>query len=321
MIQGEKMLVCITGANGFIGRQLVETMSKDGHSIRILSRKNKNLFPDNVEVFVGDLTKSDCPLDAFMSGCDVLLHCAGEVRDVDAMRTVHVDGTARLIQAALNECSLSRQKIHWVQLSSCGAYGPPAKPQIDRIVTEDTESRPANEYEITKTLSDNLLIAACKDGQMTFSILRPSNVFGAQMTNQSLRKLVNMVKRRRFFYFGKRGAITTYVHVNDVVAALSALAFDPRAKGEIYNLSNDCTLEELISEIASLSNVSAPTLRIPGPLIRIPIGILSALLKKWIRIPNFDSLLLRTRYPTSKIEMELGFKLSMPMPNSIKDLV
>jgi nucleoside-diphosphate-sugar epimerase len=110
------------------------------------------------------------------------------------------------------------------------------------------------------------------------------------------------------------------VHVNDVVGALLTLAIDPRAKGEVYNLSSDCTFEQLIIKIASLLCVPEPTIRIPAPLIRIPIGMLATLLKKWIRIPGLDALVLRTRYPANKIESELGFVFSMPMPNAIEDL-
>lgn len=316
------MQLCITGANGFIGRQLVQALSREGHSIRVLTRKNKNAFPSSVEVIVGDLTRPDCPLNAFMKGCEVLFHCAGEISDAGTMRSLHVDGTQRLIQAALDKCAQGNRKIHWVQLSSCGAYGPPiGKPQAERVVTETTAVRPVNEYETTKTVSDELVMQACNGGSMTFSILRPSNVFGAGMPNQTLRKLINMVKRGRFFYVGRPGAIATYVHVQDVVAALLALAENPRAKGEIYNLSNDCTFEELIEKIASLLHVPKPTLRIPGPLILIPVGILAALLKTWVRIPRLDALVLRTRYPAKKIESELGFQFSMPLPGAIEDLM
>jgi len=156
---------------------------------------------------------------------------------------------------------------------------------------------------------------------MTFSILRPSNVFGAEMANQSLFKLILMVKRGHFFYIGKAGSIATYVHVNDVVKALMILAVNPRAKGEIYNLSNDCKFEDLINTIASLLNVCKPKIRIPGPIIRIPIGVLAKLLKRWVHIPRLDALVMRTRYPTKKIESELDFLFTMPLPKSVEDLI
>lgn len=315
------MQTCITGANGFIGRKLVDFLSKEGHSVRILTRKHRPEFPANVEVVIGDLTKPDCDLARFINGCEVLFHCAGEVRNISLMRLLHVEGTKRLIQSATDYCFFNKKVIHWVQLSSCGAYGPPVEDtEADRVITEASPCHPANEYEITKTISDNLLIGACRSNQMSYAILRPSNVFGSSMTNQSLRKIVNMVKHGRFFFLGRPGAVATYVHVDDVVAALFCLATNPRAKGGIYNLSNDCTFEELIKRIAFLMNVSVPTLRIPARLIRLPISVLATLLKGWIHIPKLDALVSRTRYPAIKIQSELGFGFSMPMPDAIEEL-
>ena len=156
---------------------------------------------------------------------------------------------------------------------------------------------------------------------MTYTILRPSNVFGTKMTNQSLRRLIELVKRQLFFYVGRPGAITTYVHVDDVVAALIICAVEPRAKDQIYNLSSDCILEDIVKHIASLLGVRQPWLRIPEPLINIPLGLLSSLLKSWVNVPSLNVLLLRTRYPAQKIESELGFKFSKPLPAGIEDLV
>jgi nucleoside-diphosphate-sugar epimerase len=182
------MQVCVTGANSFIGRYLVKALFHQGHLVRVLTRQNGNIFPANVQVVTGDLTREDCALDQFMNGFEVLFHCAGEVSDIQVMRLLHVEGTKRLIQSALKECARAGQTVHWVQLSSVGAYGPPhGRPQTDRVVTEDTISHPANEYEVTKTIADELVIQASKSGAITYTILRPSNVFGTKMTNQSLR--------------------------------------------------------------------------------------------------------------------------------------
>lgn len=313
--------ICITGATGFIGRQLVENLSKNGNVIRVLTRNSQAVFPSSVEVVIGDLTKPTDSLSRFVSNCDVIFHCAGEINDIKKMKLVHLDGTKNLIRSALNEYKHSGKKIHWVQLSSCGAYGPPSgMPETERIITEQSATCPVNEYELTKIQADELVMAACGGGEISFSILRPSNVFGAKMTNSSLWKLISMVKVGHFFYLGKKGSIATYVHVNDVVRALMLLATDDRAKNQLYNLSSDCTLEELVNKVSFLLNVDKPSLRFPAPLVRVPLSILASLLKRWKHIPRLDMLILRTRYSTDKIESELSFTFSMPMPNAIEDL-
>jgi len=316
------MQVCVTGATGFIGQCLVDALFHQGYSVRVLTRHSGCPFPDDVQVVVGDLTLPECPLDQFLIGCEVLFHCAGEIGDVTAMHLLHVDGTQRLLDAVLKETAQTGQKIHWVQLSSIGVYGPPLdSASVDRIVTEDSPLRPAGEYETTKAKADELVAQASKAGALTYSILRPSNVFGAGMTNQSLRALIQMVKRRLFFYVGKPGAVATYVHVDDTVSALMKCAVEPRAIGRVYNLSNDCLLEDLIKSIALIAGVQSPWIRIPEPVIRISVSLLD----NWIDIPltqsRIDALVSRTQYPADRIVSELGFSFSAPVPYSIKNFV
>jgi nucleoside-diphosphate-sugar epimerase len=314
--------VCVTGANGFIGRRLVDALFHQGYSVRVLTRRPDCLFPDGVQVVMGDLTLPDCPLDQFLMGCEVVFHCAGEIRDVAAMKLLHIDGTQRLLQAVLKEAERRGQAIHFVQLSSVGAYGAPqGAPNADRIVTEDTPTRPLGEYEVTKTQSDELVIQASEHGLMSYTILRPSNIFGADMPNQSLRGLISMVKRGVFFYIGKSGAVATYVHVDDVVAALLKCAFEPNAKGRTYNFSNDCLLEDLIKCIASTLGVRLPRVRIPESLIRTAVGFFEGRVNIPLTQSRIDALVNKTRYPADKIELELGFRFSRPMPAAIEDLI
>lgn len=314
--------ICVTGANGFIGRRLVDALTRQGHAVRVLSRRSDCPVPDGIRVVRGDLSSVDCPLDQLLDGCEVVFHCAGEIRDVAAMKSLHVDGTQRLLQAVLKEAADRGQAIHFVQLSSVGAYGPPqGVPNADRIVTEDTPTRPLGEYEVTKTQSDELVVQASERGLMSCSIIRPSNVLGADMPSQSLRGLISMVKRGLFFYIGKPGAVATYVHVDDVVAALLKCAFEPKARGQTYNLSNDCLLEDLIKYIASVLGVRLPRIRIPESLIRTTVGLFEGRANIPLTQSRIDALVNKTRYPADKIVFELGFRFSKPMPAAIEDLV
>jgi nucleoside-diphosphate-sugar epimerase len=314
--------ICVTGANGFIGRHLVDALSQQGYSIRVLTRRPDCLFPSGVQVVLGDLTTPGCPLDQLLEGCEIVFHCAGEIRDVAAMQLLHVGGTQRLLQAVLKVSTKTGQKIHWVQLSSVGVYGPSIGPaKTDHIVTENTQLGPVGEYEITKARADELVVQASDGVKMTYSIVRPSNVFGIGMPNQSLRGLISMVKRGLFFYIGKPGAVATYVHVDDVVAVLLKCAFEPMAVGQTYNLSNDCLQESLIKYIASVLGVRLPRIRIPELLIRAAVRLFEGWAKTPLSQSRIDALVNRTRYPADKVILQLGFRFSRQMPVAIEDLV
>lgn len=315
------MKISITGANGFVGRALLDELLRQGHDLTMLSRQAEREAPAGVKLLRGSLVAADCPLDQFVDGCEVIYHCAGEIRDESRMRSLHVDATQRLLDAALNEASKTGQAIHWVQLSSVGVYGPPRDgPASDRSVTETTKTNPVGEYETTKTIADGLLLKACQPGLLTCSIVRPSNIFGKHMPNQSLRSLGEIIRKRLFFYIGKPGAIATYVHVDDVVAVLLRCASDNQARGEVFNVSNDCLLEELVSGIAQNLGVPPPTLRLPETLIRPAVSLAMKFSSLPLSPERIDALVARTKYPATKLESRLGYEFKAAVSDSIGEV-
>lgn len=313
----------ITGGSGFIGRRIVTALSQQGHNVTVLSRRTHSNFPSNVRVIHGDLTMSDCPVDRFMEGCDVLMHCAGELHDEANMMKLHVDGTERLIQATLNEAIKNSKEIHWVQLSSVGAYGsPPEFAHVAREVAEDTLENPRGLYEFTKTQSDKLVMQAAKHGIMSYTLVRPSTIFAADMPNSSLRSLGAMIRRHWFFYIGPPGAVAAYVHADDVVRLMLLCAMDHRAKGKIYNISNDCSMEEMIEGMALVLGVPSPRLRLPEPIVRAIAHVACKITPSFpLSSQRIDALVRRTNYPYHKLQKELGFTPQISVPNAIGEVV
>jgi len=314
------MNIFITGGSGFIGRKLVEVLRNKGHSVKMLSRHPASKALPGVQEVLGDLSSALCPFDQLVEDCEIIFHCAGEIRNTEMMRPLHVDATQRLLEAVHNEASRTGRTIHWVQLSSVGIYGPPReKANSERIVTEKTTHNPVGEYEITKSISDEMIMQACQDGLMTCSIVRPSNVIGKGMTNQSLRSMGTMIGRRLFFYIGRPGAIATYVHVDDVVEVLLRCGFEQCAKGEVFNVSNDCALEELVKSISIALKVRPPWMRFPEPVVRIFAGAAANIATIPLTRERIDVLVSRTSYPYQKLERVLGFKPEKSVPGCIAE--
>ncbi|MEB2625107.1 NAD-dependent epimerase/dehydratase family protein [Pseudomonas sp. YuFO8] len=310
------MKVLVLGANGFIGSRLVDRLLEEGHQVRILTRTQGKVSNKNTEAFVGDLKDQNLDFVALLDGCEVIFNCAGEIRNENLMHELHVASTQRFLKAITEQTS--SQTVHWVQLSSVGAYG--SVPNVERIVTEETEVNPKGQYEVTKTLADQCIVSMPKNGQFTFSILRPSNVFGPGMPNNSIRQLIGIVRRRLFFYVGFKDSISTYIHVDDVVSALMLCGFDGRAKGEIFNISNDCPLRDVIAGIAVGVAVSPPKVVLPESLVRLGVSVASVLTKGLITQERVNALTARTRYPFKKIETVLGFVPRKHVPENICDI-
>lgn len=307
------MIVAITGGTGFIGKKLVSRLIERGDTVRLLTRSSATVGTSALlEIHECDLlTVGANELSAMLDGADVLYHCAGQLKDVHAMRPLHVEATRKLAEAA------SWHVSHWVQLSSVGVYGPVTQ----SVITEDSALDPVGEYEITKAESDQIVVDAAQKGGFSYSILRPSNVFGAGMTNQSLFGMIAMIKRGLFFYIGKPGASANYIHVNNVIDGLVRCGTMRLAQGRIYNLSDHCTIEHFVDVIADALGCASPWLRIPKSiayLTGITLGKLSGFPLTRSRV---DALVNRSIYPISRIQQELGYHHVISMEDGLRELV
>lgn len=313
--------VLVTGATGFIGRALVRRLTSLGRPVTVLSRTIPAPMPAGVRVIRGDLSvPSSLPMD-LLQGIDTVFHCAGELRDVGAMRRLHVDGTRDLLDCMTRAGRGDEAHgLRWIQLSSVGAYGPPARAGLEREVVETSPENPCGEYEITKTEADHLLIEAAKAGRIALTILRPSNVFGPGMPNRSLPSLLRAIRRGLFFYIGSRDAVCTYVHVEDVASALIACAENRVAAGKIYILSNDCTLSDLVNSVADAAGRRRPWLLIPEGTVRTINDRLENRYGWPLTSTRIDALVSRTRYPSALIRRELGYEFPRSVPASLVDV-
>lgn len=307
------MLVAITGGTGFIGKKLVSRLTRQGIRVRLLTRNSELAgVPSPVEVYECNLlTAKIGQLSAMLDGVEVLYHCAGQLKDQHAMRALHVDATQQLTEAA------ARRISHWVQLSSVGVYGPVTQ----GIVTEDSALNPVGQYEITKCESDKIVLEASNKGGFSYSILRPSNVFGAEMTNQSLFNMIAMIDRGLFFYIGKLGASANYIHADNVVEGLIRCGTMQQAKGRVYNLSDHCTMEHFVETIADALDRSPPRLRIPKSIAHFAGSTLG-------KIPGFpltqsrvNALDNRSVYSISRIQQELHYHPVVSMEYGLRELV
>ncbi len=172
---------------------------------------------------------------------------------------------------------------------------------------------PQGVYKLTKIHADEIIKEKSILNSYTYSILRPSNIVGLKMPNQSFGQLLNAIKNKRFFYIGSKSSISTYIHVDDVVDAILICAKDNKAKNQVFNLSNDCPLTDIVERVSNHYGFTDNFACLPESLVRFTVFILN----KFIRFPlnksRIDALTSKTTYPTNKIENILGFIPSRPI--------
>ena len=300
--------VAITGGTGFIGKKLVLLHLKMGDEVRYLTRTDSQPII-GAEAIVGDLNSTAGQLLRLLSNSDVFYHCAGELKNDALMHSIHVQGTINLLHVIEKAHSQNEKGFHWIQLSSCGAYGQTSSPpSIARYVDESTQDNPSGEYECTKTEADNLIIEfAKKHDWFKYTIIRPTIVFGVGMRSTLILRIASMIKKRLFFYIGNKNAVANFVHVDDVVKAMLLSANQPNAYNQTFIISNDCKLSDVVEVSAEVLLVPKPCWVINELFLRKFIGVTG----KWIKLPisseQIDVMVRQTSYSNNKIRKAIDW--------------
>lgn len=209
------MNITITGATGFIGRYLVQSLSRDGHSVRALSRAAW-------DIFAGE------PPAESLAGADAVIHLAGVPVAQRWTRSAkkkildsRVVGTHHLVTAL---STLSQRPEVLVCASAIGIYGD----RGDEILTEASPigqgflADVCNRWESEADLAESLGIRVVK--------LRIGIALGRK--GGALEK---MLPPFRAFLGGRLGAGSqwmSWVHVADIVGIIRH-AIDQSVHGAI----------------------------------------------------------------------------------------
>lgn len=163
----------VTGASGFLGSRLIDSLRKAQWEVRALVRHPQQgalLRNFDVELVVGRLDEP-APLVAAARGVDVIFHVAGRTKATSShqFHQDNVEGTRHVLQAARQQPS--PPLILFV--SSLAAGGPSA---LGRSRCETDQPSPISAYGRSKLAAEQMLSEAASD--VPVSIVRPPVIFG-----------------------------------------------------------------------------------------------------------------------------------------------
>src|SRR5215204_4419119 len=248
----------VTGAAGFIGSHLTETLRAAGDEVVAVDaftdyydprRKHENAH--GLDVANLDLETAD--LDDVMSTVDRVFHLAGQpgVRasfgaDFELYVRRNVLASGRLFEAA------ARRGIRVAYASSSSIYGD-AEAYPTR---EDAEPRPISPYGVTKLCCEQLAYAHARTGGLDAVGLRYFTVYGPrQRPDMAFTTMLEALARGTSFrMFGDGSAARSFTYVDDAVAATMA-AMERGRTGEIYNVGggDEATMNEAIELAEEIS--------------------------------------------------------------------
>ena len=256
------MKALVTGAAGFIGGHLVDSLVADGHDVRCFVKRGKDSsrFEDMpVEVVFGDLRDLQTVRWA-VEGMEVVYHLGAlsrvnlETPD-EEYRAVNTGGTRNVLEA----CRLSGVgKV--VYTSSIEASGPSPD---GRPLTEKSEPRPTTIYGETK-LGGELAVREYVEKYGLHAVtVRPPMTYGPRSLLYFPR-LFGFIRRGFYPIVGTGRALIEFHYVKNQVHGLK-LAAERGKAGEVYFISDErsYTTEEIVREIALQLGVDLRVFHIP----------------------------------------------------------
>lgn len=211
--------VWVTGAGGFIGKNLLEQAPKDWdiYTLSHLPKYGKKNLCFNAMHCYGGLDKLPYP--------DKVIYLGGISKPSDSYSNVilcNVDPLRNILEY-LNRHSF--KNTHIVFASTINVYGKPSY-----VVDEYAITRPTTLYAASKAMAEQMLLAYQSiNPKIQISILRLTAVVGKYMTHGIIYDLVKKLKSgsEKLELLGNNpGTYKSYVHIDDVIQYI--------LKGPIY---------------------------------------------------------------------------------------
>jgi nucleoside-diphosphate-sugar epimerase len=307
------MLILVTGATGAVGPCVVHALYQAGFRIRafLFDASKEGMFPQNVEVLIGDVTDK-AAVQSAMQGVDAVVHMAALLHIINPPPEMHekyervnVGGTAMVVEAAI-KAGVKRV----VLFSTIAVYGP----SDGCMLNEMSPTHPDTFYAQTKRAAEQIVLnARGADGNPFGTVLRLGAVYGSRIKG-NYDRLTHALARHRFIPIGNGFNRRSLVYDKDVGRAAALAVSHPAAAGRVFNVTDGefHTLNEIIESICSALGRKPPRLSLPVGPTRALVG----LVEKGSRSIGFKTPVTREmidKYTediavdSSLIQKELGF--------------
>jgi dTDP-glucose 4,6-dehydratase len=239
--------VLVTGADGFIGSHLVESLVRSGIEVRAFVFYNAfnswgwldDCAADvrgHFEVFAGDVRDPHGVRHA-MQQCDAVLHLAALIaipysyHSPDTYIDTNIKGTLNVVQAA-RDLGVSRI----VHTSTSEVYGTARFVPI----TEDHPLQGQSPYSASKIGADQIALSFHSSFDTPVVVIRPFNTYGPRQSARAVipSVIAQVASGRHRIQLGAMHPTRDFSFVTDTVAGFTAALHADGVVGEVINLGS-----------------------------------------------------------------------------------
>jgi dTDP-glucose 4,6-dehydratase len=242
------MKILVTGADGFIGSHLIETLVRAGHEVKAFVLYNSfnswgwldycaTDVKGHFEVFAGDIRDPNGVREA-MYGCEAVLHLAALIaipysyHSPDTYIDTNIKGTLNVLQAA--RAAGVRRVVH---TSTSEVYGTARFVPI----TEEHPLLGQSPYSATKIGADQLAYSFYASFGLPVVIARPFNTYGPRQSARAVIPTIitQLAQGKREIRLGAIAPTRDFNHVRDTVRGFIAAVTSDRGLGEAVNFGSN----------------------------------------------------------------------------------
>jgi len=258
-----KKKILVTGADGFIGSHLTETLVRYGYDVRAfvyynsfnswgwLDRSEPELLK-SLDVFAGDI-RDPHGVKKAMRGCEVVFHLAALIaipysyHSPDTYVDTNVKGTLNIVQAA-REIGVTKV----IHTSTSEVYGT----AMFVPITEEHPLQGQSPYSASKIGADQMAMSFYNSFETPVAIIRPFNTYGPRQSARAIIPTVitQIVNGARTIRLGALHPTRDFNYVADTVAGFIAMAESDRSVGEVINIGSnfEISIGETVAVIAEI---------------------------------------------------------------------
>jgi len=211
----------VTGATGFIGSKLVETLLDKKYHVTSLARPGKPVHPKS-ELVVADLTDSNLKIP--IEDIDCVIHLASHTpleRNKKTLEKVNLQGTKNLFS------QVKEKTKSIIYISGLGVYGDPK----GRIIDETYPYSSTNDFVKIRLDAQKFLESECKEMGINLSVIHFGDVYGpgGWFYDFLIKRMLNNT-----FRLPKNGDYyKNFIHRDDAVGSINAI-LDYNSKYESF---------------------------------------------------------------------------------------
>ena len=260
--------VLVTGADGFIGSHLTESLLEKGYEVKAFTYYNSfntwgwlDTLPkeklDQIEVFSGDIRDPNGVREA-MKGVDQVFHLAALIaipfsyHSPDSYVDTNIKGTLNVLQAARD---WGTEKI--MVTSTSEVYGTAQYVPID----EKHPFQGQSPYSATKIGADRLAESFYRSFNLPVAIVRPFNTFGPRQSARAVIPTIitQLLAGKEEIKLGSLTPTRDFNYVKDTAAGFIAIAESDKTIGQEINIATqrEISIGDLAKEIIAQINPDA----------------------------------------------------------------